>query len=104
MKRYACHLLYIAPNISLKKQVVEIDSKGLCTSYYDLSEEQSFTEWVGGIFALFPMDFWPCEKECLCDAWKRISIHESDNKRVWRITGLRMQSPDIQAPCSWLQL
>lgn len=104
MKRYACHLLYIAPDVRLKKQIVEIDSEGLCTSYYDLSEELSFTEWIGGILALFPMDFRPCEEESLSDAWKRISIQDGICNYVWRITGLKIQDPDIKAPCSWTQL
>lgn len=54
MKRFACHKLFVTPQLSYPQSVVEVDEAGTLQNHFLLTEEVGATEWVGGVFFLSP--------------------------------------------------
>ena len=55
IKRYACHRVYDGYNHYLSQSVVAIAPDGEVLECKPLTEETSFTEWIGGVIMLKPL-------------------------------------------------
>lgn len=55
IKRYACHRVYDGYNHYLSQSVVAIAPDGEVLECKPLTEETSFTEWIGGVIMLKAM-------------------------------------------------
>ena len=55
IKRYACHRVYDGYNDYLSQSVVAIAPNGEVLECKPLTEETSFTEWIGGVIMLKAM-------------------------------------------------
>ena len=55
IKRYACHRVYDGYNHYLSQSVVAIAPDGEVLECTPLTQETSFTEWIGGVIVLKPM-------------------------------------------------
>ena len=53
-KKYACHRVYDSPYHYLSQSVVSIDENGEVVECKPLTQETSFTEWIGGVIVLSP--------------------------------------------------
>lgn len=53
-RRYACHRVYDAAGHYFRQSVIALDEAGRVISIRPLTEETSFTEWLGGIILLSP--------------------------------------------------
>ena len=60
IKRYACHRVYDGYNHYLSQSVVAIAPDGEVLECKPLTEETSFTEWIGGVIFLTTTDEAPC--------------------------------------------
>ena len=55
IKRYGCHRVYDRYNHYLSQSVVAIAPDGEVLECTPLTQETSFTEWIGGVIVLKPM-------------------------------------------------
>ena len=62
IKRYACHRVYDSYNHYSSQSVVAIALDGEVLECKPLTEETSFTEWIGGVIMLKPLSEDPPEK------------------------------------------
>ena len=62
IKRYACHRVYDNYNHYLSQSVVAIAPDGEVLECTPLTQETSFTEWIGGVIMLKPMSEGQLEK------------------------------------------
>lgn len=53
-RRYACHRVYDSCNHYESQSVVAISDQGEVIGYMPLTQETSFTEWIGGVIVLSP--------------------------------------------------
>lgn len=54
MKRFACHKLFITPQLVYPQSVVEVDAAGYFQNHFVLSQEVRGTAWIGGVCFLSP--------------------------------------------------
>lgn len=52
MKKYACNRLYLNDGRYYPQSVVILDDKGEVAGHAPLTEETSFTEWIGGVIII----------------------------------------------------
>lgn len=52
IRRYACHRVYDSCRHRFAQSVVSLNEEGMVVSCTPLSEETSFTEWIGGVIVL----------------------------------------------------
>lgn len=64
LKNYACHRVYDTDMHYYSQSVVSISANGELVEHRPLTQETSFTEWIGGVIVLipeseltFPLDF-----------------------------------------------
>ena len=55
IKRYGCHRVYDCFNHYISQSVVAIAPDGEVLECTPLTQETSFTEWIGGVIVLKPM-------------------------------------------------
>ena len=70
IKRYGCHRVYDSNDHYLSQSVVTIASDGEVLECTPLTQETSFTEWIGGVIVLKPLSD--------AQASKRYAWHISD--------------------------
>lgn len=63
MKKFACHRIYMDPDLYQSQSVIAINGRGEVVFYALLNEETNFTEWIGGIVILSPQKELHLEKE-----------------------------------------
>jgi hypothetical protein len=54
-RRYACHRVYDSYHHYVSQSVVAISDKGEVMECTPLTQETSFTEWIGGVIVLSPL-------------------------------------------------
>ena len=54
LKKYACHRVYDADMHYHTQSVVSISANGEFVEHKPLTQETSFTEWIGGVIVLVP--------------------------------------------------
>lgn len=59
-RQYACHRIYDGGNHTEGKTIVSIAPNGEVESYFPLTKEIPFTEWIGGIIVLSNQAELPC--------------------------------------------
>lgn len=63
IRRYACHRVYDTPCHYFSQSVISLNEEGMFVSCTPLSEETSFTEWIGGVIVLSSRKDLICEKD-----------------------------------------
>ncbi|MGL5959006.1 MAG: hypothetical protein ACRCZZ_10555 [Phocaeicola sp.] len=96
MRRFACHKLFLTPQLTFPQSVVEVVDGGVFNDSFLLKEEMQGTEWVGGVIflssqreleSLSPEEAWDAFLSCTdpqpvekCLVWHLSSFDFSQNR------------------------
>lgn len=93
-KKYACHRVYDSYHHYLNQSVVAISSHGEVLSVTSLSEETSFTEWIGGIIILSHLTEIPLHTD-FQELIHHLTSHTQSPLYAWHVSDFDFQQEII---------